>query len=303
MRKKRHLSTLLNCERVEDGQGKPSHALLELLTLYGICHDGSWKSIQEETEKVWMSHGHTKELWEIEEVQDKSSEKSYELFTSLGMIATVSAQHRRYDYGVVLGAIVQTVRQRFWFLKAEWERGVRFSILVVLTGDRALDSQLETENILIDPTLCPYPFSPDWEFHGMIPKNETEMMRLVFDQLALPKEWKGMPLMFIDTPKPKDLNRPHTEHTLLHWLASNPLPGSCLCVSSQPSVYRQDTVLRGYLPSSFSLDSVGEGFSFEQYLQEKQTIAIILAELALRIKLYAASTRTSSVSLSKAPCL
>lgn len=292
-----------SCQELHNGNGQPADALLEVLSLYGICHDGSWESIQKETEQAWLSHGRSKERWEIEPIQETSPEKAYDLFTRLGMVGTVPAQRQYYDYGAVLGATVQTVRQRFWFLKTEWDRGIRFPALVVLTGDRPLDPHLESEKVLIDQASTPYPFRPDWHFEGNLPKNETEMMQLVFDQLALPEEWRHMPIIFVDTPKPEGLNRPHTEHTLLQWLMSNPDPGIIICVSNQPFVCRQDATLRCYLPSSFSMETIGEGFAFERFLQEKRATAIILSELGLRIKLYAASISTSSVSFSKAACL
>jgi len=292
-----------NCQELHNSSGRPADALLEVLNLYGICHDGSWASIQKQTEQAWLSHGRGKERWEIEPIQETSPEKAYDLFTRLGMVGTISAQRQHYDYGAILGATVQTVRQRFWFLKTEWDRGIRFPALVVLTGDRPLDPHLESEKVLINPASSPYPFRSDWRFEGDLPKNETEMMQLVFDQLALPEEWRHMPVIFVDTPKPEGLNRPYTEHTLLQWLSTNPEPGIVICVSNQPFVCRQDAILCCYLPAFLSMETVGEGFSFERFLQEKRATAIILSELALRIKLYAASISTSSVSFSKAACL
>lgn len=292
------------CE-LADGSGKPAEALVEVLRLYGVTHDGSWQSIQEATERAWLSHGRNTERWEIEPIEAVSPKRTYELFDALGMVGTMGAQKGLYDYGAVLGATVQVVRQRFWFLKSEWERGVRFSTLVALTGDRPLDPKIESEQILVDPAASRYPFRPDWHFNGKLPQNETEMMRLVFDQLDLPKAWREMPVLFVDTPKPAGLTRPRTEHTLLYWLTLKPEPGSILFVSNQPFVCRQGSLLSLYLPHSFCMETMGEGYSFEKFTQEKRGTAIILAELAYRIKLYfqAASTKTGAFSLSRPACL
>lgn len=54
-----------NCQ-LANAQGEPSEALLILLNTYGICHDGSWLSIQEATEQAWLSHGRNTNLWEID---------------------------------------------------------------------------------------------------------------------------------------------------------------------------------------------------------------------------------------------
>ena len=274
------------CQSLHDTVGRPSEALLQILSLFGVCHDGSWKCIQEATEKAWLSHGRGTERWELEPIKDFTPEKTYASFTSLEMTQTLFAEKMYYDYGVVLGATVQTVRQRFWFLKAEWERGVRFPILVILTGDRPLDPTVESEKALIDPTNSPYPFRAGWCWDKELPQNETEMMRLVFDQLALPEAWRAMPVLFVDTPQPSGLKRPHTEHTLHHWLAMHPTPGSLLIVSNQPFVCRQNALLRLHMPPSFEMETVGEGFSFDAFNQEQRATAVLLAELAYWIKLH-----------------
>lgn len=280
-----HLPVQHSC-RLDDEQGRPCEALLAILDLYGIGHDGSWRSIQEETEKAWLSHGRCRERWEIDPIKDQMPEQSFALFTELGMTDTAVAQKECYDYGAVLGATVKIVRNRFWFLKSEWDRGVRFSTLVILTGDRDLDPRIEGEKELIDPAYSPYPFRPGWHFEGPLPKNETEMMQLVFDQLDLPQEWRSMPITFVDTPKPEGLSRPHSEHTLLYWLASTPPPGSLLMVSNQPFVCRQDALLRLYLPLPFTMETVGDCLPFKTYRDEKRAAAVLLAELAYRIKIY-----------------
>lgn len=280
--------TLLGCGLEEEGE--PSKALLEVLSHYDVCHDGSWKSIQEETEKAWLSHGRLVERWEIQAIEDDSPERTFALFTQLGMTQTVVASDRCYDYGIVLGATIQQVRRRFWFLKKEWEKGVRFHTLVVLTGNRPLDPILESEKILIDPAFCPYPFRDGWYFCGSLPKNETEMMQLVFDQLELPEEWRKMPITFVDTPAPPGFKRPHTEHTLQHWLSSNPTRGTLLAISNQPFVCRQNALLKLYRPIDFTIETTGGSFSFEEFVQEKRATAILLAELAYWIKLYYAAS-------------
>lgn len=186
-----------------------------------------------------------------------------------------------------------------------WECGVRFSTLVFLTGDRPLHPTFESEKVLLDPACSPYPFREGWKWEGTLPTNETEMMRLVFDQLALPKEWREMPLMVADAPKPEGMKRPHTEHTVWAWLEMHPDPGTLLVVSDQPFVCRQEAVLRPLFPLDFDLEAVGGGCPFEKLQKEPRGTAILLAELAYRIKLYcqAASAKTGSPCLSSAPCL
>jgi hypothetical protein len=293
-----------HCQTLEEC-GKPSAALLEVLETFGITHDGSWSSIQKATESAWLSHGRNVDLQDIPAVHDVNLEKTYSLFTRLGMTQTFTPKETWYDYGVILGALTSTVRQRIWFLKKLWESGIHFETLVFLTGDRPLDPKLESEQLLLNPANSPYPFREQWTWIGPLPTNETEMMRLVFDQLALPAEWRNMPLIIADAPKPPGMKRPHTEHTVLAWLAMHPEPGTLLVISNQPFVCRQEAVIEPLLPAGFEIETVGPGFNFERLEQEKRGTAILLAELAYRIKLYCQtlSIAKGAPSLSNAPCV
>jgi len=233
--------------------GCPSETLLLVLDRFGICHDGSWESIQQETEKAWLPGRHV-ERWEIESIEGCTDEESYALFTPLGMTQSIYASDCYYTYALVLGATESVVKQRFLFLKDEWNRGVRFNQIVVLTGDRPLA-----------------------DFERSDAKNETEMMKLVFRELDLPKVWENM-VVFIDTPRPEGLRRPHTHHTFEEWLKTNPPPGSKLLVSNQPFAYRQGAIARNYLTC---VTPIGVGFTVEEL---KGRTHVLLAELAQWIK-------------------
>ncbi len=253
--------------------GCPSKPLLEVLDRFGIVHDGSWASIQEETEKAWLK-GRNVELWELESVQAPSDEEVYALFTPLGMTQTIHASECTYTYALLLGSTKEIVRNRLLFLKSEWERGVRFDQLVILTGDR--------------------PLAP---FERSQAKNETEMIKELLQEMDLPKEWYTS-LVIIDTPRPEGMRRPHTYHTIECWLATEPAPGKMLVISDQPFIHRQGAVFDLYIPGT---ESVGEGFSVERIQGRAQ---ILLAELAQWIKLdRQAASGNGSSSRSKSPCL
>lgn len=228
--------------------GSPSEALLRVLDRFGICHDGSWESIQRETEKAWL-HGRETELWELKPIENISAEEAYALFTPLGMTEPIFPSCRSYDYAVLLGATESIVLRRILFLK---EQNVCFEQLVVLTGDRPLA-----------------------EFERSGAKNETEMIKALFAELDLPEEWREK-IVFIDTPRPEGMRRPHTHHTFEYW---NPAPGTALILSNQPFVYRQGAIACNYLPC---VDPVGPGFTVEEL---KGRIQILLAELAQWIKI------------------
>ncbi|MCH9626793.1 MAG: hypothetical protein S4CHLAM2_04240 [Chlamydiales bacterium] len=253
--------------------GSPSKPLLEVLDRFGIVHDGSWESIQEETEKAWLKGRHV-ELWEIEPIQAPSDEETYALFTPLGMTQTIHASECTYTYALLLGATQKIVRKRLLFLKNEWDRGVRFEELVILTGDRPLT-----------------------EFETSQAKNETEMIKELLQEMDLPQEWHTN-LTIVDTPRPEGMRRPHTYHTIEYWLATEPPPGTMLVISDQPFVYRQGAVFDLYIPGT---EPIGEGFTAESIQGRAQ---ILLAELAQWIKLdRQAASGSGNSSRSRSPCL
>jgi hypothetical protein len=233
----------------------PSPALVELLDTFGISH-GSWEEIVGETQKKWLRKS-GEERWNITPLKDPCPEKTYALFSRLKMTQTVESSQTNYDTAVVLGATKQKMRKELAFLKEEWKRGVRFKEIVFLVGDRPLDPELE----------------------GTVGKNETGLARLLYQEMALP-DWKELPATFVDTPKKPGQTRPTTVDTFYAWLAMDPKPGKVVILSGQPFIGRQGVIAERVLPKSFQVETVGEGFTFEEYREPTQGLAIVLDELA-----------------------
>lgn len=255
----------------------PSQPLLQVLEVFEIKHNGTWDDIVAQTQKKWLRKD-GKERWDVEDMIHASPEMIYDLFSKLALVQPKYSSESHYEYAVILGATLQKVRSRFNFLSKEWKKGMRFNKLVILTGDRLLNPDFENQEALINPSLSPYPFRKDWSFSGQLPKNETEMMLLVLDQLDLPKEWQSKKPIIADAPQKKG-KRPNTEDTVWEWLAKNPQPGSTLIVTDQPFLGRADTIVRKILPD-FSIETVGEGVSFDYFKSEKKATPVILDELA-----------------------
>lgn len=252
--------------------GAPTEELLCVLKEFNISHDGRWETIVEKTQKLWKRSAE-KERWEVEEYLDPHPKQTYELFCHVGMLDERKATTCCYDYALVLGATVEKVRSRLFFLKQEWERGVRFKKLVFLTGDRPLTAQ--ESKTLYD---SPYPMRP-FKPRGAPPKNETEMMTVVFDQMVLPQAWDSMTVVVVDTPQ-REGKRPNTEDTFRHWLTSNPHPGTTLIVSDQPFLGRADALAHKILPPNFTIETVGAGVTYSTFVDNKRAVPILLDELA-----------------------
>jgi len=230
-----------------DEKGHPTPPLLSLFELLDI------PSI-EAAKKNWRQRG---ERWDFEEVSSEKEDAIHALLKDLGVFDQKIASKQHYKYGIVLGALIPAVRIRLGSLLDEWNRGVRFDYLVFLTGQRPLHVEKESIKVFLNDKNTDLAFDKDWVYDGNFPKNETEMMRSVFEQAALPEEIKKLPLIIIDAPPIPPLGRPTTESTVIEWLKTNPEKGSCLFFSAQPFVGYQDAILRCYLDPDFSVETVG----------------------------------------------
>ena len=189
---------------------------------------------------------------------------------------------RFFDYIVVLGAGIGSMRARIAHLVALWRDGsIRGRSLVFHTGARVL-TDTEREALAVDHSTA-----------GVAPATEAALMLILFDALAgAPDTLKRLPLYFVDAPECAGedglVRRPTTRSCALAWVRGEsttlrvdgqgpgnasgvaseaafppPPPGSVLAISNQPYVLYQYTVLRAVLAEawladlSWSLEVVG----------------------------------------------
>jgi hypothetical protein len=256
-------------------QGLPSQALDELLKSTGIAHNGSLDDIVQKTQKFWYQGG--KERWELEAKGRFDKEKIFPFLEKLKVLEEVVSPVKSYDYALVHGALLSRVRMRLSFLVKEWNRGVRFSKIIFLTGDRDLHPTFEDRYGLMDANNPYLPFREEWRWEGALPQNEVEMMQLVYEQSQIPEEMRKLPVEWISAPKQEKngkMIRPGTKETLIEWLKLDPQPGECLAISNQPYVGYQDSIAKTYLPETFIITTVGPA------ADEKTTVEAHLDNLA-----------------------
>ncbi|HZW60965.1 MAG TPA: hypothetical protein VFF04_01955 [Candidatus Babeliales bacterium] len=242
---------------------QPSAALLELLNILSVSHDGSFDSIVAETQKAWLRKPGT-ERWHLEEICTNNRDVIMALFDQLGCIQKVEPSKQEYDYGIILGATVFRVRTRLTYLLDLWQQGIRFKTLVFLGGQRPLDAQVEPADLLINSAAHGYRYANDsWQFTGTVPSTEYEMMKIVFEQTKFPAGFlENVDIVFVNAPMQQQpdgsLRRPTTVDIINEWLNHTPKAGTCLFVSNQPYVGFQDSSVRTALPVHFNLETVGE---------------------------------------------
>ena len=248
------------CSYILAKDGLPTIALDNLCAYFHLDHNGTLKGMVDCTQTVWLRKP-GEERWDMEQKYEEQKDEVLPLLGHLGVLTEVKPQRVEYDYALLLGALVTRVRTRLAVLADLWRQGVRFKQIVVLTGARPLQKDRESLAALCDVTNEQLPIQEGWQFVGTAPTTEAGMMKLIYEQAALPQGMRQVPVKYINTPmQPTDdggERRPSTFDTIQCWQDTKPAPGSCLAISNQPYVSYQDAVLRSYMPPSFYLETVG----------------------------------------------
>lgn len=260
-------------------QGYPQPALSQLLQKCNIQHDNSLASIVEQTQKQWLRPTGVERFNMSDAYADRKQELK-PLFKDLGLVDDKIPTKKHYRYCLVHGASLLNIRARIACVVKLWLNGIRFDQLVFLTGARDLDPIKEDIKTLTDRTQTLLPIRVDWQLDEKnLPKTETDMVKLVYEQAILPAELRKVPMVIIDAPKQVaqdgSLRRPNTENTIKTWLDKTPDPGLCLAISNQPYVGYQDSVTRTILPAEFELETVGLSMP-----ESQESVALWLDSLA-----------------------
>lgn len=214
------------------------HDLNQLLEVMAIPHDGTPKSIVEATQKKWIRPA-GKELWEIKDTLSASQRDAVMDFCAKkGFFKEIKPAHLNYEYAIVLGATVATIKKRLAYFAKLADSGVKFKQVVLLSGERPLDPSIETI-----PEGC---------------KTESDVMEFLWKTQALSKQvpWKHFACPMVALTEGK-FKRPSYIDTLNLWLQSSPAPGRCFSISSQPYCFYQQTVAENVLPKTFIYETVG----------------------------------------------
>ena len=255
-----------------DNNGNPTQQLLDLLDVTKISHDGTLESIVAATQHTQNNGGwlrtHGKERWETKECFEEKRKILFPMFDQLGILQEITPLNTYYDYALLLGATIHSIRLRLKHLIDIWNQGIRFGTIIILSGQRNLDPGLEPLKVLINHNNGILPFKKNWQFNGKVPKTETDMIKLVFEQSELPEEWENISIIFIDTPKKQattgEWQRPTTQDTVIELLKTNPKPGSILVISNQPYIGYQNAVLLRFIPDIFEIETIGKAASSKE---------------------------------------
>lgn len=229
-----------------------SSTLDSLLNELDITHTSNLESMINASQ-IWRRKP-GQERWELPEldIQENKERRIFELLKNLGLITPIIPARKHYDYVLLLGATVPSMKRRLDYLANLWNQGVSFKHLIYLVGQRPLSPKIDHLELFVtlpdsqhSKKLDPYPFT------------ETEAAKMLHQLAPLPAAMKAQPAEFIDTPRNWRngyWHRPNTRDTLKYWKKNSPSPGSTLVISDQPHGNYQKEIVRQELPEGFSVD-------------------------------------------------
>lgn len=205
---------------------------IQLMKLLGMEEGEDLDSINDWAQANLLRRG---ERWEKQ--SDRYEPLRPEILGLLRELGFVDAKYPvfdEYEGAIVHGGQLSTVELRVNFLIRMWKRGVRFSDLYFLTGERHLKEQILGVN------------------------TETEMIKRLWEISDVPEKMRnGVQVHYIHAKGKGPEVRPTTDDTVVTWLAEDPTPGRYLAVSNAPYRCRQDLVKRSIAPKEFLFDTVG----------------------------------------------
>lgn len=230
-----------------------SSDILKLLELTGVFHDGTLADIVTQTQRFWLRKP-GQERWDIEQYVTDNESEIRSVFEEMSMCGEIKPKLQEYDYVLILGGLFGRMTARLQHTIDLFKQGVRFKKIVLLGSARpAVATQGETLQKYLE-------WSGQSELEGVEPQTEADMLKFIYQYSAMPDQMRQLPMQVIDVPmlgQEGALRRPTTGDTITWWLQTDPQPGTCLFVSSQPYVGYQDSVVKTDMPADFSVDTVG----------------------------------------------
>ena len=211
------------------------------------------------------------------------------LFYDFGYISSIYPKNNMNpDIILIQGSTVQNMRERLMFLAKIIQKDVvhlkKETQIVFLAGERKL-FPTETKEVLLNPE--PYVLNLKWSSPKILPKDEREAAKLVWNQLELPLVLREKTPLFIEATKQQGETRAQTMDCIQLWLQHN-IPQSqkkVLMVSNNPYVQYQMNVtelgiLKAGLSDYFDVEGIGRSFDVNEDEDIDITIGILMDTLA-----------------------
>ena len=198
------------------------------------------------TQKAWLRKG---ERWETDDLHEEKKEILLPLFKKFGLIDSWMPKEKNYDGILFLGSGNLSVENKINFLITLFKEGLTIKPITLLTGQRYLTFNEIKKLISIGA-----------DKNTMI--TEKDMMEFIINNELHLANLSNIEITVIDTQGKRDAegiySRPTTIDTVIEWLKINPKPGHYLVLSFQPHCLYQLTILKTALPSTITIEVIGD---------------------------------------------
>ena len=261
--------TCLSANLIQEG-GTPSPTLIKLFNTLQLEHDHTVENLNKiAQEKFLRKPG--QERWHMEDKYGEERDKILSILKELKVLEEIRPSLKHYNFIVVHGATVEFMRKRLKFLDTLWSDGVRADKIVFLTGERPLDPQQESEDVLFNQSYSSIPFRAGWSRPLKTPQTEAEGAKLAWDQVTSNNDLRQKDFQLISVPMIEEqgkMRRPPTADTVSAWLKEEPSllqdqPVKILAISNNPYIPYQDQTVRAIFKKKgvdiekISLETVG----------------------------------------------
>ncbi|MEB3702293.1 hypothetical protein Bealeia1_01397 [Candidatus Bealeia paramacronuclearis] len=267
------------CEaKVLDEKGQPLPAIVEIFSVFNpqFGANPSLDALNTYGQKTFLRPSKSERLSPealehyhklLSPLDKNEQQKLLTFFNDIGDIEAIFPAQKSYDYILIMGSTVQSMRKRLMFLSQLIEdeklKLNQDQQLIFLVGDRTLFSS-ETKDVLLDPK--PFPLKKGWVAPKALPKNENDLAVYIWNQLELPNALRSLrsqnPIV-VKAEKRSNERRAQTDDTVKAWLEEFKVsPGSCLIISENPFIYYQELTMRVVFEklnrtSGFTFEAVG----------------------------------------------
>ncbi len=253
--------------KIIDNSGTPTKSIIDIFKVFSPISDQvSLEELNSIAQASFLRKA-GQERWEDKRSFDGINiPKLKSLFQEIGSIGHILPKSKEYDYILINGSTIGNMRERVnTLIRLVKNQNILISNktkIVFLTGERSLTPSEQAES-------------------GF--DNENQGALWVWKNADLPDALKKINIEFILGTKKTGAIRATTHDTVDAWMATNPTPGKCLSISSQPFVYYQEITMKNALKSSpeFFIEGVGFDYDDESYFQNH--ISIYLDNLARTI--------------------
>ena len=214
-------------------QEKLLSSIKKLFKVLNLPTDGSLIQMNEIAQKKLLRKP-GQERWDMDkEAYTDKKEQILPILDEIGLLQEKKPSRHNYDYILVLGALVNRMRDRLQFLDKIWpsldkqtQKNIKIAFLV---GERTLDPTQENTEVLLNEPMSPVPFRSGWVAPQTLPKTEKEAAEFLWDQIITNKDLKKKKdqeeVLFVNTPQKGDPpKRPTTVDTIFYWINSQQNP-------------------------------------------------------------------------------